>query len=292
MEYVKVTNRELIIQIVDFIENNLQEDISVSGLSRKAGYSLYHFIRLFQGVTGYSPKDYIIRRRITEAAKTILNTQRKVSDIAFEFQYQDHETFSRAFKKIFGISPLELRNAGISGTHCKLMFFERINPENGQPDNYSHKNKPELVELGSFLLVGLSIPVHSSPMVTDTWAKFMAESDSIPNRTTPDWFYQFSFWPEKYEMEGFFVMPSVEVSSLQEIPSLFVGKTIPAARYLRFIHYGLSNRVDQTYQFIYETYLPQSNYQLTKPYNFEFYGAGFKGPDNPDSETEIYIPIE
>ncbi len=284
-------NRELIIQIVDFIESNLQEDISVAGLSQKVGYSLYHFIRLFQGVTGYSPKDYIIRRRITEAAKTILNTQRKVSDIAFEFQYQDHETFSRAFKKLFGISPLELRNAGSSALD-KLSLFERISLNSRQPDDMKQQKTPELVELDSFLLIGLSIPVHSSPMVTDAWAKFMAESDSIPNQITPVRYYQFSFWPENSAMDGFFVMPSVEVTSLQEIPSILVGKTVPTARYLRFIHHGLSHLVGQTYQFIYQTYLPQSNYQLTKPYNFEFYGAGYKGADNPDSESEIYIPIE
>lgn len=72
-----MTNRDLIFQIVDFIEAQLQEDLSVAELSRRAGYSLYHFFRLSQGVTGYSPKEYIIRRRITEAAKA------EVSNISF-----------------------------------------------------------------------------------------------------------------------------------------------------------------------------------------------------------------
>ncbi|WP_088832481.1 GyrI-like domain-containing protein [Paenibacillus tyrfis] len=45
-------------------------------------------------------------------------------------------------------------------------------------------------------------------------------------------------------------------------------------------------------KYIYETWLPQSEYALILPYEFEYYGSAYQGPDNEDSETEIYIPIE
>ncbi|MFD1909911.1 AraC family transcriptional regulator [Paenibacillus rhizoplanae] len=66
-------NTQLILQAIQYIESNLKQPLSVLTLSRETGYSLFHFIRLFQGVTGLTPGDYIARRRISEAARDILS---------------------------------------------------------------------------------------------------------------------------------------------------------------------------------------------------------------------------
>lgn len=58
-------NSQLILQATQYIEANLKQPLSVLTLSRASGYSLFHFIRLFQGVTGLTPGDYIARRRIS-----------------------------------------------------------------------------------------------------------------------------------------------------------------------------------------------------------------------------------
>ncbi len=59
-----------------------------------------------------------------------------------------------------------------------------------------------------------------------------------------------------------------------------------------YIHKGLACNVGLTYRYIYETWLPQSDYKLPLAYNFEYYGKNHFGPDNEESESEIYIPIE
>ncbi len=54
-----MTNKEVILKSTRFIESNLKNDINVFEVSREVCYSLYHFIRLFQSITGFSPKNYI-----------------------------------------------------------------------------------------------------------------------------------------------------------------------------------------------------------------------------------------
>ena len=80
-------NIDLIVQSVEFIEHNLQEDISVLGISRRMGYSHFYFSRLFHSVTGHNPLDYIQKRRLTESVKELISTKRKIIDIALDYQY-------------------------------------------------------------------------------------------------------------------------------------------------------------------------------------------------------------
>ena len=72
----------------------------------------------------------------------------------------------------------------------------------------------------------------------------------------------------------------------------FTAKILPKQTYLRFFHHGLANKVGYTYKYIYETWLPDTEYKLPHLYNFEYYGDGHKGPYNEDSVSEIYIPVK
>lgn len=94
-----MNNYQLVVQALDHIEAELKSPLSVTALSRRTGYSLYHFIRLFQAITGITPGDYIARRKITEAAKDLKRwPERSFQDIALDYHFNDYETFTRAFK--------------------------------------------------------------------------------------------------------------------------------------------------------------------------------------------------
>jgi AraC family transcriptional regulator len=280
----------VIVKSIEYIEANLKNEISVLDVAKASGYSLYHFSRLFHGITGHSPKDYILRRRLTEAASELLDTKRKISDIAFKYQFNDSETFNRAFKRVFGLSPTELRHSNVTN---QLPYLTAITEENIDQLHKIKNIEPEVVDLDSIYLVGLATLDRSSPaLITELWAHFPNEINLIQNRIIPEKYYQVVFWPDQYDLDGCFLMCAVEVTALNKVNLNLVGKHIPPARYLRFIHKGFSCKVGLTYKFIYESWLPQSNYRLSLPYNFEVYGEKFLGPDNPESESEIYIPVE
>src|SRR4030042_605877 len=91
------------------IEANLSEEISLPEVAERAGYSVFHFGRIFQGVTGETVMDYVRKRRLTEAAKALVQTNRRILDTAFDWQYAPPEAFPRAFRRAYGMTPLAFR---------------------------------------------------------------------------------------------------------------------------------------------------------------------------------------
>ncbi len=93
-----MSNKDIILRAIEFIEINLKSDLRVIDCSNQVNYSLYHFIRLFQNITGFSPKSYIQQRRLSESLKELIEGQKKVIEIAFDYQFGSHEAYSRALK--------------------------------------------------------------------------------------------------------------------------------------------------------------------------------------------------
>ena len=83
-------NKDIILKSVQYIEENLKEEISVLDMANSVYYSLYHFIRLFQSVSGFSPKTYLQQRRLSEAIKELKNTDKKIIEIAYDYQFNSH----------------------------------------------------------------------------------------------------------------------------------------------------------------------------------------------------------
>lgn len=99
----------VIFQAIEFIESHLKEDIGVAQIADAAGYSLFHFMRKFNQVVHHTPYDYLMRRRLTEAAKALIRSELRIIDIAQDFGFNDQETFSRVFRKMFQMTPSQCR---------------------------------------------------------------------------------------------------------------------------------------------------------------------------------------
>lgn len=101
---------ERAIQIaLEHIEYHLTERIEVGHLAKHVGYSRFHFQRIFKKVTGKSVSAYVRERRITESAKALIMTDIRVIDIAVLYHFQSQEAFTRAFKKIYHMTPGQYR---------------------------------------------------------------------------------------------------------------------------------------------------------------------------------------
>jgi len=90
---------------IDHIECNLTEKLSVDEVAKAVMYSPTPFQYLFSAVTGYSVGEYIRFRRLSCAADDLFDDKLSVTETAFKYQYETVEAFSKAFKKIYDVSP-------------------------------------------------------------------------------------------------------------------------------------------------------------------------------------------
>lgn len=89
----------------DYINENINSPITLSDLAKAAGYSQWHCARLFKELTGKTPFEYLRAVRLSKAALLLRDNQPKIIDVAFDFVFDSHEGFTRAFNKQFGVSP-------------------------------------------------------------------------------------------------------------------------------------------------------------------------------------------
>lgn len=91
--------------MLDYIDNNLHNNISLKQLAYVAGYSPWHAARLFKKYTNKAPFEYIRALRLSKAALILRDKNEKILDVALDFVFDSHEGFTRAFSKEFGMSP-------------------------------------------------------------------------------------------------------------------------------------------------------------------------------------------
>jgi len=106
--------RKAVRRMQEYIETHLCEPISLHELAAAAGYSLYYAARIFKETTGRSPFEYIRRRRLSAAAERLHEGKERIVDVAFDFVFDSHEGFTRAFAKQFGVAPSHLQTANWS----------------------------------------------------------------------------------------------------------------------------------------------------------------------------------
>jgi AraC family transcriptional regulator len=132
---------------INYIEENLAGDMDINKASELACCSVTHFQRMFMVIIGYTPAEYIRKRRLTLAARELASGNTRVLDIAVKYGYDSPDSFTRAFRNVHGISPKAAREPGV-----KLSAFPRISFKielKGDSDmDYSIIEKPAFQILG------------------------------------------------------------------------------------------------------------------------------------------------
>ncbi len=104
-----VSGKTNIKEVIQYIDSNLTERLSIKDFAHNMNYSISYFSKLFHHQAGISFQDYVINKRI-EQAKLLLQEPEKISSIAYLCGYQDISYFSRIFKKRTGMTPQQYRD--------------------------------------------------------------------------------------------------------------------------------------------------------------------------------------
>lgn len=274
---------------IDFIESNLTEDITLSDVAQTINFSMFHFHRIFHAMVGETITDYIRKRRLTEAAKTLIQTDQRILDISLEYLYQSQEAFSRAFKKMFGLTPGQYRKR-----QQPLIYLEK---KILTPDKLTHLQRritmePKIIQKEEFHVIGMEYyGDNKNGEIPAMWGEFINRIQEIPNRVNLNTYGVCSPIEKMTDESKFFYIAGVEVTCIDQIPEGMVAKTVPAAQYAVFTHKGSPDKLGQTYEYIMGTWLPNSGYKPMMSPDFEFYDHRFK-PDSENSEMFIYYPIK
>lgn len=109
----RLGEQQIILKVIDYIEEHLQEKLNLDMISAQVNYSKFHFNRLFSEKVGYTVYKYIQMRRLTIAAQELVSTNKSIVDIAYEAGYCSQQAFTFAFKQVYLDTPQVYRTKGI-----------------------------------------------------------------------------------------------------------------------------------------------------------------------------------
>jgi AraC family transcriptional regulator len=270
---------------IDFVEAHLKEEITVADMADAAGYSLYHFCRTFNSLVHHTPYDYLMRRRLSESARELVETGKRVIDIAFDYRFNSPETYSRAFKRMFGLQPSQWKE---QGRLDRRSLMSPLTPEHLEHINKGDYLRPVLEERDAFLVAGvMTLLEDSDEAISRLWEVLVRELGGVEGVK----YYAITWYPDGWEKSGLFYMAGVEIGAMDGVNPALVVKAIPPLKCARFVHKGLRGDLQLTLDYVYQTWLPKSGARLAYPLEIVCYGQDMSAVQR-DAELEIYIPIE
>lgn len=128
-----------VLKVLIFIDENIEEEMTIEQLAKIACYSPYHFHRIFQAVVGETLHRYVKRLRMEKAASKLIYSADPVTEIALDACYETPSAFTKAFKQLMGKSPKDYReiNSVVVAIAQKIKDLPMIKPdkiENNVPE--------------------------------------------------------------------------------------------------------------------------------------------------------------
>lgn len=258
-------------KVITYIEENLEENIEYSKLSKLMATNEYTMKKVFQLVSNISVTDYIRNRRLSCAGVDLYKNNEKVIDIAIKYQYDNPTSFSRAFEKFHGIKPSIVKiNPEKLKVFPKLQFDENI-PENTNME-YS------IVELDEQILYGVGMKTDYCTIQEDA-PKFFAKMRNLYLDKYGEIDYGMVVYEDRMDSNNYeyWIAYSKEIKEFEKV-------IIPKSKWLKFkIDTQEAKDIQKVSRDFYEKFLPSSKFNLSPLPELEYYH---------DDITEFLIAIE
>ena len=275
-------------KVFDYIDQHLDEPLLLKKLSDMAHFSPYHFHRQFSALSGMSLGRYIQLMRLKRASyRLVFNLNEKVIDIALDAGFQHAESFSRAFKQWFKVTPSEFRQQPMW-----IDWHQRAH----QPQRKWRENMS--VEIIDFPATKVAMLVHhgDSLCINETAAQFVTwrkqtglspvrlsqtfgVAPNDPTSTSPDDF--------EFRICG-------SITSAIDEDNVFgvVNSVIPSGRCAMLRHQGSHNALTELAKNLYRDWLPASGEELRDfPLFFHYHNFEHEVAEH-ELVTDIYLPLK
>ncbi|AZA78609.1 AraC family transcriptional regulator [Chryseobacterium sp. G0186] len=152
--------KKRIVKTIQYIDANLDTDLSLEKIAELSAYSPFHFHRIFKLITGETLQNYIIRRKIEKSAFFLaVHKNMEIKEIYLDLGFSNHSVFSKTFKKYYGLPPSEFRKTAPERFH-KILQTQR---KNGQIDTVFSQYICTIENLLNWTKMNLKIEVKEMP---------------------------------------------------------------------------------------------------------------------------------
>lgn len=277
--------------LIGWIESQLDEALTLERIAAHAGLSPYHFSRLFTARMGRSVMAYVRARRLLRAAHRLCDEPGlRLVDLAFDCGFESQEAFTRAFKRVFGVSPGRFRAgfalAPIEGD-CPMTL--------GSLKPVPVILLPGFARLDAFSIAGPTRRFDNANRseIPQLWSALMA---ALPfEGQDPSWATYGTVWGMDREEGSFHYMAGVGVAPGSALPRGFVEKRIPAASYAVFritldgsaVHPQLKAAMAA----IWGELIPAAGFRVADSPDFERYDDRFE-PTRAGAVIDFHVPVE
>ena len=97
-------------KVTEYINDNLEHDLSLNAIAATIGMSSYHFARMFKQSIGLAPHQYVIERKLKRAQVLLTTTELTILEVCFRVGFKSQSHFTRLFRKLTGITPRAYRS--------------------------------------------------------------------------------------------------------------------------------------------------------------------------------------
>ena len=288
--------KKRILRVLVYIQNHLDEDLSLEDLASLSHFSAFHFHRVFRGMVGEPVKEHVRRLRLERAAHRLRFTGQPVTDVAFDAGYEAHESFTRAFRAMFGESPSEFRvnhravayGSSPSGVH----FVSDGKLESFRPAGVPAT--PLSARVHNLAAMKVAFVRHVGPydQVGGAWDRLMAWAGRRGVfRGAPTLFGIVHDDPEITPPERIRYDAAIAVTDEITAEDDIGIQRVGGERYVTVTHRGPYETIGDTYARLCGEWLPGSGAELLHAPTLEFYRNSPKNTSPENLITDVHMAL-
>ncbi len=279
--------------VTAYIHNHINDELELEKLAGLAGFSPFHFHRIFAAVMGETVAEYVRRLRLSMAVQRLLQSHASVTEIALAIGYETPAAFTKAFRKRFGVAPMTLRTMDRAAAYALLLNQPAVKKGTAHMITPEIRILPDLRVLYARGYGIIDYQYHraaSAAFTTlmgfvrqhDLMDKFSARLGLTPDDYNTIPHDQCRFDAGVVLQEGVDVQPEGGISL----------QVLAGGRWAVFEHKGTYDTLWQSWNTAYRDWLVRSGETLRDAPPMEIYVNNIKDTPVDKLRTEILIPIQ
>ncbi|WP_105619528.1 helix-turn-helix domain-containing protein [Vallitalea okinawensis] len=288
--------KEHVKNTIEFIDGNIDKPLSIDDIAANIYLSKYHLQRLFKSITGKGLIEYTRSRKLTESLYELVNSDKTVALVSKKFGFKYEQSYTRAFKTEFSLSPSEFRqNPKSVNITPKADISLLTELENSVIIKPFHIFRPSFTLGGILNKVELRENEKNYKATNVAIDFFYNHRQHLTNAINPHIYYGYTYW-DTTSNEYTYYLTSLEIDNQKELPKDFESCTVPASNYSVFRLIGFFPPEELTWRHLVDIWNFKDDYLLKeKPlnrsthYQFEYIDMSICRDDY--CELDLYIPV-